>query len=423
MASHSDEYRIANQKLKKYYNNDLENDEIIEAKKNSVDDKKRTNITLLVNQRDGQRKLFLNSIEEYDKIKNSIEAEAKSKNKEIDFSENISEENSGTVIAEEREKESESETNDDDSKKELESLEEKAKELESIGQDLLVSEESVYKLKSVMMKEDFDAGIILEARYNYEKAKDDFTLTTAQYLVKKNVLVAKREAIIFEINKAIGRGDDLTDLQENLIDLNNQITDLDKNFETILPVLQNEMSASYENLKNSSKEVVDNAKESFRNSYKRVRNYNDDGILKNEKLDMTKDLNRFAVSTSYSDNILTDGKNKSVSKETININGTVVKVITNEFSGNVNTSFITENTEQFGVGIGNNNYVTRDENGNYIADNPQLEETLNKIGINSTEDIAEACEEMKEKSEERDEEEIDGDMEYQDRSLYYNSEE
>ena len=76
------------------------------------------------------------------------------------------------------------------------------------------------------------------------------------------------------------------------------------------------------------------------------------------------------------------------------------------------------NTTQLetGVGVGNN-YISRDENGSFIADNPELADSLNKIGINSVEDIGSTCNEMKEKAENRDEEEIDEDMETTDPSL------
>ena len=69
----------------------------------------------------------------------------------------------------------------------------------------------------------------------------------------------------------------------------------------------------------------------------------------------------------------------------------------------------------------NNNYVTRDSNGSLIADNPEMEDSFDRIGIQNVDDIGAACEEMDEKAAKREKEEIEEEQEYPTQSLYYDS--
>ena len=335
----------------------------------------------------------------------------------------------GIITVEEIENEREMQTSDSgsdndntgesDTEKQLSELEKKADEIEKLGEALISSEESLTAFKSKEMLKDVDTGVLLDARMKKEKAQDEMNLTVAKYMVQKNMLVAKREQVIMEVNKEIGRGGtNLAGLQDNLIDLNNQIENLDKEFHLVLPELQNRVAEAQKEMSNAEKQVMTQVKADFRNSYKQIREYTDDGILKNEKIDMTKNLNRFACSTTYDTDILSKDKISGISAQTININGSVVRVVNTECSHGMDTSYMDGNTTQLetGVGVGNN-YISRDENGSFIADNPELADSLNKIGINSVEDIGSTCNEMKEKAENRDEEEIDEDMETTDPSL------
>lgn len=410
-----------------YYKN-IDKDEIIEAYSKSQDINKKTTITVLINQKEGQKKMFLNSIEEFENLKKEIEHNKKKDNKII-FYEDLDKNGDGIITVEEIENEREMQTSDSgsdndntgesDTEKQLSELEKKADEIEKLGEALISSEESLTAFKSKEMLKDVDTGVLLDARMKKEKAQDEMNLTVAKYMVQKNMLVAKREQVIMEVNKEIGRGGtNLAGLQDNLIDLNNQIENLDKEFHLVLPELQNKVAEAQKEMSNAERQVMTQVKADFRNSYKQIREYTDDGILKNEKIDMTKNLNRFACSTTYDVDILSKDKISGISAQTINLNGSVVRVVSTECSHGMDTSYMDGNTTQLetGVGVGNN-YISRDENGSFIADNPELADSLNKIGINSVEDIGSTCNEMKEKAENRDEEEIDEDMETTDPSL------
>lgn len=253
---------------------------------------------------------------------------------------------------------------------------------------------------------------MLEARQAYEQAQDKINLTTAKYMVEKNILVAKREKIVLDINRAINRGEDVSSLSSLLVEVNNQVENLDASYNQEFPRLQAELSTAHQSLQNTSKEVVKKVSADFRNSYKQIQNYTEDGILQNESVDLTKNLNRVVMNTSYDASVLANGKASSIEAQTINIDGKVVRVLSQENASGVELSYNDGNTEQMKTGVGDVQYVTRDENGSLIADNPELEDSLKRIGVESVEDIAAACSEIDEKAEERDGEDIDEDMEF-----------
>ena len=229
-----------------YYKN-INKDEIIEAYSKSQDINKKTTITVLINQKEGQKKMFLNSVEEFENLKKEIEHNKK-KDSKIVFHEDLDQNGDGTITVEEIENEREMQTSntgsdndntgENDTEKQLSELEKKADEIEKIGEALISSEEALTALKSREMLKDVDTGILLDARMKKEKAQDEMNLTVAKYMVQKNILVAKREQVIIDVNKEIGRGGtNLAGLQDNLIDLNNQIENVEKEF--LLQYLKN----------------------------------------------------------------------------------------------------------------------------------------------------------------------------------------
>ena len=440
---HGEEYEEARDGAITYLSKDM-NDDIITAYQNSKDPSIKQGITVLINQRNSQRKVFLNSMKEFDELKNSIENENKNeegKSKDLTIEENVNEQGDGeiTVNVDNKDEYAGKNSNDGDNNNEnsadekdldtkIKELDDKANEMEKLGEALLLSDSSVNMMKNSFMKNCKDAGIIMEARIKYENAQDVLALETAKHMVQKNILVAKREAVILEINRAIGRGDNLDSLQNNLIDLNNQIEDLDRTFDNVFPMLQKEVTNAHNELKEASKEVMKSVKADFRNSYKQIRNYSEDGILQNETIDMNVEknnhMNRVAMATTYDDSILSNGKNGAIDAQTININGQIIRVVSRETSMGVDTSFMDGNTVQMETGVGQNNtYVTRDNNGNLIADNPDVKDTLERIGIENVNDIGKACEEMDEKADKREKEEIDEEEEYPYPSLNTNDEE
>lgn len=429
---HSEEYEETRDGAITYLTKDLNND-VITMYQNSSNPFTRQSITVLINQRDSQKKVLLNSMQEFDKLKASIENEIggnENKKNDIEIKEKINSQGDGEAVIniEEIEDldgknsndgEDTSETAEDkDVDNKIQELEEMADEMEKMKENYLDSENSLKNMKGVCLKNSVVAGVMLEARARYERAQDMFNYETAKHMIEKNILVAKREAVILEINRAIGRGDNLDGLQDNLIDLNNKITDLDQDFNNLFPTLQAEVESSREGLKTAQKEVTKTVRADFRNSYKQIQQYSEEGILKSEVIDMNKNMNRFLIASSYDDNIISNGKNGAIETQTINIEGKVVRVLTQETSMGVNTSFMDGNIEHMSTGVGqNNNYVTRDSNGNLIADNPELKDALKRIGIESIEDIGTICEEMDQKAEERDAEEIDEGQEFPDPSL------
>lgn len=260
----------------------------------------------------------------------------------------------------------------------------------------------------------------MEARLKYEQAQDTMNLMTARYMVEKNILVAKREAVILDINRAIGAGEDISGLQDLMVELNAQIEDLDAETNQVLPRLQNEVTGAYKELQYTSKEVIKRVSADFKNSYKQTRAYREDGVLKGESTDLIKNGNRVVLNTAYDADVIANGKLPSITAQTININGQTVRVINNEHSGGVESSYLDGNTEQMRTGSGDTQFMTRDENGSLIADTPELEDALKKIGIEGVDDIEEACDAIDEKAAERDAEEIDDDYDDYQPPLNYN---
>ena len=158
--------------------------------------------------------------------------------------------------------------------------------------------------------------------------------------------------------------------------------------------------------KKLGKDVVKKVEADFKNSYKEISNYNDQGVLNSETVDLNKNLNRVVLNTKFdADRIIADGKRNSVTNESVNINGNVVRIVNTEHSDGVESSFLDGNVEQLTTNSGNVQTVTRDEDGDLIADNPAVEDVLKRIGIENVDDIYAACNEIDEKAEEREEEE------------------
>lgn len=433
---HGEEYEETRNGAITYLEKDM-NDDVIMSYQNSPNPFTKQGITVLINQRNTQRKVLLKSIQEFEELKASIENDKKEENKEsnvqIKTEENIDmNENGEAVINVENDEEfagknlnGDGSTNESDAKDDekdidakIEELNEKADEMEALKDDFIGSEESVKNMRSSLLKDNVSSGIMLDARMKYEQAQDNLNYETAKHMIEKNILVAKREAVILEINRAIGKGENLEDLQNNLIDLNNQIDDLDQTFNNQFSIIQAEVTEAHNGLVSASKEVINTVRADFRNSYKQIQNYSEDGILKSEKIDMNKNMNRFISLTTYDDNILYSGKNGAIDQQTININGKVVRVVSMETSMGADTSFMNGNVMQMETGVGKGNtYVTRDSNGSLVADDPEVEDALKRIGINNIDDIGAACEEMDKKAEKREKEEVDEEQEYPIQSL------
>lgn len=249
----------------------------------------------------------------------------------------------------------------------------------------------------------------MEARLRYEQAQDKMNLITARYMVEKNILVAKREIAALE-------GD-----TKKLDDLDNKITDLDRECEEVLPYLQKEVTGAYKELQYATKEVEKKVSAGFRDSYKRTRAYGEDGVLKGESIELIKNGNRIVLNTAYNADIIANGALPSISAQTININGQTIRVISKEHSEGVETSYLDGSTKQMVAGAGAKQYITRDENGSLIADAPELQEVLERMGIHNIEDIEKACQEIEKKAADHNLEEVeeDNDIEH-DQSLTKN---
>ena len=201
-------------------------DEVITLFESSKDPMKKEVTQRLVKQKEEHEKKYTKTVEEFDEIKTSAE------------------DNDGGENDEKEEK---------DIDKKVKELYEKAKTLDEAGNDLLEDITSVKGQKSSFLKELVDTGVILEARADYERAKDEMNYTTAKYIVQKNIITAEREAVVLDINRALGRGEDVSALQEKLINLNNQAKDLDNGFQNVFPEMQAAVSSTYQALQETRK--------------------------------------------------------------------------------------------------------------------------------------------------------------------------
>lgn len=425
MANHSEEYKEVRDGAITYFENPNK-DYVIESFKKSKDNNTRIKVTMLDNQQSEHREAFLNSMEEFEALRAKIEANAKKETgKEVDVSTREIQKPNGdkeiTIQVDEN-----GDTNEDGNVEEekdiatqIDGLAEKAKAMEEVGKLLEGDINSVNGLKNSLMSECVDTGVILEARASYEHAQDEMNMRTAKHIIEKNILVSQREKLILEVKIAIDRGENETavNLGNKIEEKSNQIDELDQTFANEFPVLQSTVSNAYQTLQNTTKEVITKVEADFKNSYKLIRSYSESAILQSEKLDLTKNLNRIALNTAYSENILANGKQNSISAYTVNVNGNEVKVISTEHSHGVDTSFLDGNTELLRTGAGNIEFETRGKKGDLVPQNPDEEETLKRMGIESIEDIYEAKEEIDEKAENKDE--IDEEYEPQAPSLYY----
>lgn len=347
MKNHREEYVEVKNGAITYFKNANREDNVINLYEQSKDLNKKMKIVAIVNQKESHKKVFLNSIEEFERLKDEIEQ----KSPKAKVVEKENEEGEIEIdVQEDYTDESNNVETEKDVSTQIDELEEKAKNMEEAGNLLLSDINSLNKMKNSLMSESVDLGIIVEERMRYEQAQDKMTLITAEYMIEKNILVARREAVILNINRAIAEGDDISGLQDLLISLNGQIEDLDAECEEVLPNLQKEVSSAYCELQNASKEVMKKVSADFKNSYKRIRNYSEDGILQSESTDLTKNLNRVVLNTAYDASVVSDGKLPAINAQTININGQTVRVVSTEHAHGVDASFMDGNVEQMRAG-------------------------------------------------------------------------
>ncbi len=284
-------------------------------------------------------------------------------------------------------------------------LEEKAKELEEKAKEMKEAMESLSGVKASELNSAAASGIIMEERARFEAAQDKMNLEVAYNIVEKNRLTALREAMVLQIQIGLQKGEDISDETNQLVTIEGKINQLDIGFAKRFGQLQTEVSNAHSNLQNATKEAIKKVEADFRNSYKHTMIYSSEAILKGEKIDLTKDFKRVVYDVQYTGDVLASGKPASIASETININGQVVRVVNQEDSRGVENSFLNGNDEQFRAGAGNVHYVTKDANGSLIADQPELEEAMDQIGIHGVDDIEEACERIDERAEENAQEE------------------
>lgn len=403
MNPHDKEYEETKDGAITYFESNRTN-EVIEAYQNSNNPNIKNRITVLIKQKDKNEQLFVNSLEEFEEIKSKVEADIKKKSEiNVEEKENSNGEKEITIDASENE-ETDFETSEDrntkvDPKKDIEELEEKAKKMEEIGEQLKNDNQSVNASANSLMSNSVLSGIMLQAKMDYESAQNKLKMTTAAYMIEKNILVAKREALILKIKIAIQREENVAGLSDELNNVEKTLQQKDMEYNNAIPKLQNDVSEKYFSLENAKKEVSDKVQADFKNSYKSIKNYNADGILTKETVDLTKNLNRIVHTAEYNADLLSNRKENSITNETININGKVARVITVEHNGGVQNSFLDGNTEQFTTNAGNIQTVTRGSDGDLIADNPELEDSLKKLGIENVDDIDEACQKIDEKAE------------------------
>ena len=422
MKSHSNEYKETKDGAITYFEKEKDG-EVIEAYQNNKNLDTKFKISVLIKQKDKIEQLFIESLNEFEELKNNVESKIKGKTK-VEEKENVNGDKEVTISAEDDDTpNSNTESTNSDANKDIEKevaeLENKAEEMKELGEQLKNDNKSVNATASSLMKDSVSSYIMLQARMDYEVALEKQKMETATYMIEKNILVAKREAIILKIKLAIQKEEDVSGLSDELRNIENTITEKDKQFSNKFPTLQNDVSNTHEALKNASKEMTEKVQADFRNSYKKIRNYDESGFLTKETTDLTKNLNRAVYTAEYGGDILANGKQNSITKETININGQVARIITTEHSEGVQSSFLDGNTEQFTTNAGNIQTITKDSDGHLIACDPELEDTLkNKFGIENVDDIDEACRAIDEKAKDNELEEKEEEHDMPNPSLY-----
>lgn len=398
MSLHSEEYKETKDGAITYFENNEES-EVIKLYENSSNFDIKNKITVLIKQKDKNEQVFVQSLNEFEAIKEKVEANINKENGDkVEENEN-SNGDKEIIVTKKDEVEISSTEVTKDIKNDVKELEKSAEKIEELATQLKEDTMSVNMCASSLMQESVIGNIMLQEKMEYENAKNELKIVTATYMIEKNVLIAKREAIILQIKLAIQREEDVSGLSNELRNIENTITEKDSIFNKRFSVLQNDVSKKYFSLENAKKEVSNKVQADFKNSYKTIRKYNADGILTNEAVDLTKNLNRIVHTAEYNANILSDGKEKSITNETININGQIARIVTTEHTGGVEHTFLDGNTEQFTTNAGNKQTVTKDSDGDLIADNPELEDSLKKLGIENVDDIDEACQKIDEKTE------------------------
>ena len=245
-----------------------------------------------------------------------------------------------------------------------------------------------------------DTKCINEARANYELELDNYRMEIAKWIVEKNKLVAKREELLLkDIRGAINRGEDLTPLQNEFIEIENQINNLDNNYESTFGILRENLEKSQNELK-CQKDVVRTNMAKKGIAINRQKTYLE-GVLNSDIVAFPRaNGQNLAMQTYYPDIMATaPEKNENYVVRAL-VEGQVITIFTKGNELSTDTSFVADGVEYANTSIGEKNKVLRDKNRSLLRDYPELEDVLGELNIDATEP-AKACDEMGKEQDEK----------------------
>lgn len=248
-----------------------------------------------------------------------------------------------------------------------------------------------------------DTKCINEARANYELELDNYRMEIAKWIVEKNRLVAKREALLLkDIRGAINRGEDLTPLQNEFIEIENQINSLDNNYESRFGTLRENLEKSQNELKGQKDVVRTNmAKKGI--AINRQKTYLE-GVLNSDIVSFPRANGQNLAMQIYYPDIMNTAPEKSENYVVRALIGSeVITIFTKGNELSTDNSFVADGVEYASTSIGEKNKVLRDKNSSLLRDYPELEEVLGELNIDATEP-AEVCDDMEKEQEEKEKE-------------------
>lgn len=152
MKNHKEEYVAVRDGAITYFREEDRSDDLITLYGKSQDANKRVQVVAFIKQRDEQKKVFLDSMEEFDKLKEKIEAKSKKTGEKENEEGEIKPQ---TVDGDDSQDENNS-NKKEDSASEIKELEKKAKVVEEVGKLLMENMSELNQFKNSLMKGSVD---------------------------------------------------------------------------------------------------------------------------------------------------------------------------------------------------------------------------------------------------------------------------
>ena len=371
-----------------------------------------------------------------------VEKQAQSESKEREGKE-LAENSAATQIAEEEKDKPQNieeitDTEDDsDNQEETKELESEIDDLDERAEKLEKEMELMYEAKAKQLTKSVESGAMLQERKEYEQKQDAMNQMIANYVIEKTILTERRQAYSIELGRQIDLyqkgmpvGMEIQKYQDEIASITREIEGKDATFWEQHKIMQDEVKAARVSLEqavytknNEPARIVKKSSNALSDRFEEKMKYSNEGELKAKYVRMWKNSQKIETLTQYSNDVIANGLENSMSECRIAAGGYTVRVVSNAYSKGVDTAFYMGNQEMANNDIGAEGTTAKTYSADsLVKEEPDLTDALNKAGIDTGGDFQNTIDSVEEAQEAIEEERNNAPEQEEDYEIPYNGE-